>query len=70
MCQIPIKPLSRHTKRITIKCSPSLEPAVVCLYGDKPHPQVFADFRRLAAKKALASSRNSFSSFRRRISLS
>ena len=34
------------------------------------HSLVFVDFRRLAAKKALASSRNSFSSLRRRIFLS
>ena len=40
-----------------------------CLrYVDGPYPEVLAHFRRLAVKKALASARHSFSSFRRFIS--
>ncbi len=46
-----------------------LHRAGVCLLCNKTHSQVFADLRRLAAKKALASARNSFSSFKRAISL-
>ena len=44
--------------------------AVCCLERNKLHTFVFVDFRRLAVKKALASSRKSFSFFSRRISLS
>ena len=53
---------------MTIKRDFPLNRAVVCLPGDKTHSQVFSDFRRLAAKKALASARNPFSSFNRAIS--
>ena len=67
MFQIPVKSLPCHMKRITIKRNPPLYSAAVCLDINKPHPQVFADFRRLAAKKALASAKNSFSSFKRAI---
>lgn len=40
----------------------------ICLYIDKPHSQVFAVFRRFAVKKALASAKNAFSSFKQAIS--
>lgn len=57
-------------KRITIKRDFSLDRAAVGLNINKFHSQLFVDFRRLAAKKALASARNLFSSFRRLISFS
>ena len=41
-----------------------------CLKSKELHSFVFPDFRRLATKKALASSRKSFSFFKRRISFS
>ena len=54
---------------MTVERDFSFHRAVVCLLCNKTHSQVFSDLRRLAAKKALASDRNSFSSFKRAISL-
>ena len=68
--QIPIEPLPAYTQHFAAKCNSSFPLAVFCFYGDEFHSLPFADFRRLAAKKALASARNSFSSFSRRISFS
>ena len=68
--QIPIEPLPTYIQHFTAKCNSSFLLAVFCFYGDEFHSLPFADFRRLAAKKALASARNSFSSFSRRISSS
>ena len=48
----------------TVECKFPFNHAAFCLNSDIFHPFVFADFRRLAAKKALASSRNSFSSLK------
>lgn len=58
--------------RNTVSLSPAsgnkrkfpLAAAVLCLYFREHHFLVFADFRWLAAKKALSSSRNSFFSFK------
>ena len=63
ICKIPAGLLSASG-------SIPLDNAVLGFYGNEHHSLPFADFRRLAAKKALASSRNSFSSSRRRISFS
>ena len=68
--QILIKSLSCDMEESAIKTDISFVCAVCCLERNKLHTFVFVDFRRLAAKKALASSRKSFSFFRRRISLS
>ena len=68
--QIPIEPLPAYTQHFAAKCNSSFPLAIFCFYGDEFHSLPFADFRRLAAKKALASARNSFSSFSRRISFS
>lgn len=57
-------------KHSTIKRNFALNPAVIRFNCNKHQSLFFADFRRLAEKKALASSRNSFSSFKRQISLS
>ena len=65
-----VEALPADTKHPAIRCDFPGNPAVLCFQSQKDHSLVFADFRRLAAKKALASSKNSFSSFRRRISLS
>src|SRR5699024_7747931 len=70
ICEIFIKALTTDPKHSAVERDFPGSPAVLCLQCQKDHSLVFADFRRLAAKKALASSRNSFSSFRRRISLS
>ena len=56
--QIPIEPLPAYTQHFAAKCNSSFPLAVFCFYGDEFHSLPFADFRRLAAKKALASSRN------------
>ena len=68
--EIFIEVLSADAKHPAIKGNFSVNPAVLCFQSQKDHSLVCADSRRLAAKKALASSRNSFSSFRRWISLS
>ena len=68
--EIFVEALPADTKHPAIRCDFPGNPAVLCFQSQKDHSLVFADFRRLAAKKALASSQNSFSSFRRRISLS
>jgi len=68
--QIPIEPLPAYTQHFAAKCNSSFPLAVFYFYGDEFHSLPFADFRRLAAKKALVSARNSFSSFSRRISFS
>src|SRR5699024_2762498 len=70
ICEIFIKALTTDPKHSAVERDFPGSPAVLCLQCQKDHSLVFTDFRRLAAKKALASSRNSFSSFRRRISLS
>ena len=70
VCEIFIEALAADPKHSAVERDFSSNPAVLCLQSQKDHSLVFADFRRLAAKKALASSRNSFSSLRRRISLS
>ena len=54
-------------ERPAIKRNFTLNPAVIRFHCNKDQPLFFAGFRRLAAKKALASSKNSFSSFKRRI---
>ena len=67
--QIFVEPLPADVQQPAIEGQLPFVPAVVHLVRNEPHSGVLADFRRLAAKKALASSKNSFSSFKRRISL-
>ena len=58
-----IEALSVDAKHPAIKGNFSVNHAVLCFQSQKDHSLVCADSRRLTAKKALASSRNSFSSF-------
>ena len=55
MLEIPVEPLPGHAQAMAVERNLSLDPAVFCLHADKLHSQLFVDFRRLAAKKALAS---------------
>lgn len=50
--EVFIEALSADTKHSAIKCDFSGNPAVLCFQSQKHHSLVFADFRRLAAKKA------------------
>jgi len=68
--EIFVESLLVDAKHTGIKRNFPFDPAVLRPERKKHHSLIFTDFRRLAAKKALASSRNSFSSFRRGISLS
>ena len=68
--KILIKSLPADMEDSTAEGGISFQFAVFCLKGNELHSFVFAGFRRLAAKKALASSRKSFSFFKRRISFS
>ena len=65
MFQKKVESLAGNLEYAAIESDLSLDPAAVSFYINKPHSQVFGDFRQLAAKKALASARNSFSSFNR-----
>ena len=67
---ILVKSLPTHLQHPAVHRYLSFLPAVIRLFCKKPHSLFFADFRRLAAKKALASAKNAFSSFSRRISRS
>ncbi|MCI8524779.1 MAG: hypothetical protein HFF17_02420 [Oscillospiraceae bacterium] len=58
--EIPVKNLTAHLQNPTAQGNFSLLPAAVCLFRKELHPRFLADFRRLAAKKALASAKNSF----------
>lgn len=68
--QIISKCLPRHPQRLAIKADFSLNYAVFGLNRDELQSFPLPDFRRLAAKKADASSKNSFNSLSRLISLS
>src|SRR5574344_982856 len=63
--EIVIEPLPTDIKHPAVKSQFAFLRAVASLKRNETHPHVLADFRRLAAKKALASSRNSFSSLSR-----
>ena len=67
--EIIMNPLATNVEHFAVERSFTLHHAVIRFHSDKHHSLFLADLRRLAAKKALASSRNSFFSFRRRISL-
>lgn len=68
--EVFIEALSADTRHSEIKCDFCGDHAVLCFQSQKNHSLVLADFRRLAEEKALASSKNSFSALRCRISLS
>ena len=68
--EMPVKTLPAHLQNPTVQGDFSFLSAAVRLLRNKPHSMFPADFRRLAAKKALASAKNSFSSFSRRFSRS
>ncbi len=65
-----VKRFTLYTQRFTMKADLSLNCAVLCLFGYELQSFEFPDFRRLAAKKADASSKNSFNSLSRLIFLS
>jgi hypothetical protein len=65
-----IEPLAAYAQHPVIKRKFPTVIAILCFSVCEHQSLVLADFRQLAAKKALSSSKNSLSSFRRRISVS
>lgn len=68
--KIPVKALAADLQNPAVQGYPALPLAAVRLFRNEPHSLFLADFLRLAAKKALASAKNSFSSLSRRLAFS